>query len=74
MRHIAVLIFAAWSCSAHAAEIVLICDDSCQRDMIAVLRNASQNLDLASSVGRIWEKLKVAPTLKPSEPVQEKPQ
>ena len=66
------------SLSAHAADVVMVCDEPCQRDMIAVLNAAkAQGLDLAAPVGRVWEKLKAAPVLKPDTPpaaTTEKPQ
>ena len=65
------------SLSARAADVVMVCDEPCQRDMIAVLKQASQNLDMAAPVGRVWEKLKAAPVLKPDPPPAastEKPQ
>ena len=77
MRMMLAVGFVLCSVSAYAADVVMVCDEPCQRDMIAVLNGAkAQSLDLAAPVGRVWEKLKAAPVLKPDPPpaAQEKPQ
>jgi len=67
-----------FSTAVYCADVVVVFDEPLQRDMIAVLNAAkAQGLDLAAPVGRVWEKLKAAPVLKPDPPPpapSEKPQ
>ena len=69
MRAIVIGAFLLFSTAAYCADVVVVFDEPLQRDMIAILNAAkAQGLDLAAPVGRVWEKLKAAPVLKPDPP------